>query len=160
MSFFMISLNGLRVGRESRAREPWGQLTIVPEWNARLRRRIPRATGPTPRPQSGHRPRLVLVPVSWRRLLNLEQELDVGLVLLELLQEELDRLLLVERAEHPAKRPGDLERVRREQDFLAARPGGVDVDGREDPLVGEVPAELELHVAGALELLEDDLVGL
>jgi hypothetical protein len=34
----------------------------------------------------------------------------------------------------------------------------VDVDGREDPAVRQLTVELELHVAGALELLEDHLV--
>ena len=37
-------------------------------------------------------------------------------------------------------------------------PVGVDVDGREDALVGQLAVEADLHVAGALELLEDDLV--
>ena len=36
--------------------------------------------------------------------------------------------------------------------------GGVDVDGRVDPPLGEAPVEPELHVPGALELLEDHLV--
>ena len=44
---------------------------------------------------------------------------------------------------------------------LVARAGGDGVDGREDAAgVGQVAVELELHVAGALELLKDDLVHL
>ena len=46
------------------------------------------------------------------------------------------------------------------QDLLLAGAGDVDVDGREDPLVREASVELELHVARALELLEDHLVHL
>ena len=39
-------------------------------------------------------------------------------------------------------------------------PEATGIDGREDAAVGEVAVELELHVARALELLEDDLVHL
>src|SRR5262249_35341192 len=39
-----------------------------------------------------------------------------------------------------------------------ARTGRVDIDGRPHTLVGDLPVELELGVAGALELLEDDRV--
>src|SRR6185312_13725043 len=45
-----------------------------------------------------------------------------------------------------------------EQDLFLTGTGRVDVHRGEDALVGELPVELELHVAGALELLEDHLV--
>ncbi len=47
-----------------------------------------------------------------------------------------------------------------EQQLLVAGRGGVDVDGRVQPALGQLAVEPELHVAGALELLEDHLVGL
>src|SRR5690606_31387038 len=46
------------------------------------------------------------------------------------------------------------------EELLLAGAGRLHVHRGEDPLVRERPAELELHVAGALELLEDDLVHL
>ena len=46
------------------------------------------------------------------------------------------------------------------EQVVAAGAAGDDVDGREDALVGEGAVELQLHVAGALELLEDDFVHL
>ncbi len=45
-----------------------------------------------------------------------------------------------------------------EQELLLAGAGAVDVDRREDALVHQPAVEVDLHVAGALELLEDHLV--
>src|SRR5690606_33102167 len=59
-----------------------------------------------------------------------------------------------------AQAPGDLDLFGREQLLFAARTRGVDVDRGEDALVGEAAREPQLHVAGALELLEDHLVHL
>ena len=56
--------------------------------------------------------------------------------------------------------PDLLQHVRLDQQFLAARAGAVDVDGRIDALFGDAPAQVHFHVAGALELLVDDLVHL
>src|SRR3954467_10291471 len=89
-------------------------------------------------------------------LLHLEQEVVVALRLLHPVEEQLEGLLDVQRVKDPAQTPDDLQLVRRQQDLLLAGAGGIDVDGREDPLVRELAVELELHVAGALELLEDD----
>ena len=47
-----------------------------------------------------------------------------------------------------------------DEEVVAARAGGCEVDGGVDALVGELAVELQLHVAGALELLEDDVVHL
>ena len=54
--------------------------------------------------------------------------------------------------------PDDLELVGSHEELLLARARGVDVDAGEDALVSELAIELELHVAGALELFEDHLV--
>ena len=45
-----------------------------------------------------------------------------------------------------------------EELFFLARPALGDVQGGPDAKVGEVPVERQLHVAGALELLEDHLI--
>src|SRR3546814_3585464 len=51
-----------------------------------------------------------------------------------------------------------LELGAEEQELLVPSRRGVDVDGRVDPALGEAAIEAQLHVAGALELLEDHLV--
>src|SRR5690606_35559039 len=138
-----------------------GRRTIVPD--------RPGAPGTLPGPPGTRAVRrgsdrashvLVVGETAGRRLLDVEQELDVGLRLLELAEQQLDRLLLVERAHDATELVDDLQLVVRHEDLLAARAGRVDVHGREDALVGEVPGQAELHVPRALELLEDDLVHL
>src|SRR6266545_973599 len=122
------------------------------------------AAGPAPRPAvPGPTPELAgprsgsVVRVDGR-LLDLHEELGVALGLLHLVEEQLDRLLLLQRVQDAAELPDDGELLGTHQDLLLTGTGGVHVHGREDPLVGELPVELELHVARALELLEDDLV--
>src|SRR5699024_10815936 len=55
--------------------------------------------------------------------------------------------------------PDDVELLARHEDLVLTGAGRIHVHRREDPLVGQGPVELELHVPGALELLEDHLVG-
>src|SRR5699024_3424798 len=74
--------------------------------------------------------------------------------------QQLDRLLLVQRAQQPAQLPDDLQLVRLHQDLLAAGAGGVHVHRGEHPLVRQLAGQPQLHVPGALELLEDHLVHL
>ena len=45
-----------------------------------------------------------------------------------------------------------------DQELFLARPRLLDVDRRPEPALGQLAVEDELHVAGALELLEDQLV--
>ncbi len=45
-----------------------------------------------------------------------------------------------------------------QQQLFLPGAGAVDVDGREDALLRQLPVQMNLHVAGALEFLEDDLV--
>src|SRR5690349_3839881 len=45
-----------------------------------------------------------------------------------------------------------------QKQFFAAGPTLEDIDGRVDALVADLAIEDELHVAGALELLEDELI--
>ena len=44
------------------------------------------------------------------------------------------------------------------QQLFLARAGAIDVDGREDALLGDPAIQVHLHVAGALEFLEDHVV--
>ena len=62
--------------------------------------------------------------------------------------------------QHPAQLPDLLELAPLEEQLLVAGRAGVDVDGRVEAALGEPAVEAQLHVAGALELLEDDLVHL
>src|SRR5690606_4224950 len=104
------------------------------------------------------RPGVLVVELDVRGLLDLEEELGVAPGLAEAVQEQLDTGLGVQGGKHSPELPHYLELVGTEEDLLLAGAGVVDVDGREDPTVRQLPVELELHVAGALELLEDHLV--
>src|ERR687897_552016 len=90
--------------------------------------------------------------------LELAQELGVRAGLFELLDQELYLLAGVEGVEDAADLPDPLGLGRLHEQFLLARRGVLDVDSRVDPAVSHLPVEPELHVARALELLEDDLV--
>src|SRR4051794_27832328 len=94
----------------------------------------------------------VLGAVVRRGLLHLQEELVVALRLPHAVEQQLERLLGLQGVEDPPEPPDDLELVRRQQELLLAGAGRVDVDRREDPLVCQLAVELELHVAGALEL--------
>src|SRR3989440_6441285 len=92
------------------------------------------------------------------RLGDLHQELDVRPGLLEPVEQEVQRLLGIQRVQHLAQLEHDRQLVGREQDLFLTGTGRVDVDRREHPLVGDLPVQLQLGVAGALELLEDHRV--
>src|SRR5207247_8646971 len=63
-----------------------------------------------------------------------------------------------ERVGQGAEDPGALEDPLREQQLLLAGRALVDVEAGEDPLLHQLAIEVDLAVAGALELLEDHLV--
>src|SRR6187401_3446760 len=86
------------------------------------------------------------------------QELGVRLRLCQTIEEDLDALVGPDRRQHPAHRPDHLQRALLEEQLLAPGAGPLDVDRREDPLLRELSVEDELRVAGALELLVDDVV--
>src|SRR5699024_9705344 len=94
------------------------------------------------------------------RLLDLHEELDVRARLLELGHEQFDGLLLFEAGQQPTQLPHHLRLFGGHEHLFATGARGVDVDGREDALVRELAAQAQLHIAGSLELLEDDLVHL
>src|SRR5205807_10665352 len=64
----------------------------------------------------------------------------------------------LEGVEDPTQLPNLLELDALEEQLLVAGGRPVDVDGWIDPTLGQLAVETQLHVAGALELLEDDLV--
>src|SRR6266536_3510416 len=90
--------------------------------------------------------------------LDLAEELDVGLGGAHLVDHQLERLGGIEGAEDAAELPGHDQFLVAEQQLLLAGRGGVDVQGGEDAALGQLAVQPHLHVPGALELLEDDLV--
>src|SRR5207248_5830881 len=90
-----------------------------------------------------------------RRLGDLGEELVVALGGLDLVHEQLEPRTTLEGVEHPTELPHLLELDALEQELLVAGGGAVDVDRRVDAALGQLAVEPQLHVAGALELLED-----
>src|SRR5918994_6789897 len=90
--------------------------------------------------------------------LQLAQELGIGACLLELGYEELQLRRGLKGVEDAAHLPYPLGLARFHKELFLARRGVLDVDGRVEPAVRQLPIEPELHVTRALELLEDDLV--
>ena len=86
------------------------------------------------------------------------EELVVRFGRADLVEQELHRLEVVHRVEEFAQHPDLLQDFGLDQQFLAAGAGAVDVDRREDPLLVHAPVEMDLHVAGALELFVDHVV--
>src|SRR2546430_17251841 len=92
------------------------------------------------------------------RLGDLGEELVVALGRADLVDEQLEALALLEGVQHPAQLPDLLELVAVEEQLLVTRARRLDVDRRVNPPLRQAPVEPELHVPGALELLEDHLV--
>src|SRR6185437_1924049 len=88
------------------------------------------------------------------------EEFAVRLGVLHLVEQELDRRQLIHGMQELAQDPhlGELTLVGNE--LLLAGPGTVDVDGREHALLGDAAVQVDLAVAGALELLVDHIVHL
>src|SRR5258708_1135937 len=88
------------------------------------------------------------------------EEFPVRLGVFHLVEQEFDGGELVHRVQQLAQNPhlGELTLVG-DQLFLA-RTGAVDVDRRENTLLGDPPVEMDVAVAGALELFIDHVVHL
>src|SRR5262249_47766569 len=86
------------------------------------------------------------------------QELAVARRAVELVAEEFHRFHGVELGQELAQDPNAVQRRRRDEELLLACARARDVERREDALVHQPAVEMDLHVPGALELLEDDLV--
>src|ERR1700743_3462899 len=81
------------------------------------------------------------------------EEIGVGLRVLHLVQQELDRSQFIHRMQKLAQDPhlGQLRRLGDE--FFLARAGSVDVDRREYPFFRNAPITMDFRIAGALEFL-------
>src|ERR1043165_7371693 len=88
------------------------------------------------------------------------EEVLVGLGILHLVEEELHRIDGAHLHQDPPEHPhlGELAGI--DQQLLLAGARLADVERGEDALVGDLAVEHDLRIAGALELLEDDLVHL
>src|SRR5699024_437028 len=89
---------------------------------------------------------------------DLAQELGIVLGLLEFVQHELDSLLGIQSRKNTAQLPYDHELVLGHQQLFAPRARGIDINGREDPLIGQLATQPQFHIARALELLEDHFI--
>src|SRR5690606_18879048 len=93
---------------------------------------------------------VAVVGAAGHRLVDLHEELDVALGLLQLAQHEFETLLAFESGQQATQFPHDGEFVLRHEQFLAPRAGRLDVDGREDALVGKLAPQTQFPVAGSL----------
>src|SRR5689334_11508455 len=110
-------------------------------------------------PKGGFRPANPRILPDGRSLtLHRVEEVAVGLRVLHLVEEELDRGELVHRVQELAQDPDLRELVLARDELLAARARPVDVDGREDALLRDAAVEMDFRVAGALELFVDHVV--
>src|ERR1035437_6042484 len=95
---------------------------------------------------------------AWLHLIHVGEELGVVADLFQAADEQLHGFDRGERVEHLAENPDARQILFGYEQLFLAGSGALDVDGREDALVDELAVQDDLHVAGSLELLEDDLV--
>src|SRR5690348_8603578 len=88
------------------------------------------------------------------------EEVLVRLGVLHLVEQELHRVDRAHLHQDPAQHPHLGERALLDQQLFLAGARLADVERGEDALVGDLAVEHDFAVAGALELLEDDLVHL
>ncbi len=105
-----------------------------------------------------HPSSFILHPSSFLGKVHAHQELGVALGAIHAIGQQFHRLDRVHVAEHLVKDINPLQFVLGPQQFFLAGAGGAHVDGRPDALVDQLTVEVELHVAGALELLENHVV--
>src|SRR6185437_13787171 len=86
------------------------------------------------------------------------EEIGVALGLEQAVAEQLHGLGDRERVQHLAQHPDAVEVVLGDEQLFLAGARALDVNGGEDALVHQLAVEDDLHVAGAFELFEDDLV--
>src|SRR5262245_44546994 len=86
------------------------------------------------------------------------EELGVGARQAQPVEERFHGLGGLATGEGPAQELDALELVLAEQQLLASRARAHHVERGEHAAIGELALEVELHVAGPLELFEDDLV--
>src|SRR5262245_32906407 len=94
----------------------------------------------------------------WTSLAHRVEEVLVPLGAPDLVVEELHGLDGVELRQQLPQDPDPVQHLARHQQLLLPGPRARDVHGREHAPVHQAPVEVDLHVPGAFELLEDDLV--
>src|ERR1700687_4381505 len=100
-------------------------------------------------------------PVQFFRYLqaaHVGEEVAVDAGLAQLVDEQLHGLDGRERIEDAAQHPDALQVFLALEQLFLTGTGALNVNGGEDALVAELAVEDDFHVAGALELLEDDVV--
>src|SRR5262249_47788661 len=86
------------------------------------------------------------------------QKFGVGFGFGQTAEQELHRFDRRKRAQYLAQNPDAAEFIGRKEQFVLARAGALDVDGRKDALVGKAAVQVDFHVAGTLELFKNDVV--
>src|SRR5580698_8079016 len=92
------------------------------------------------------------------QLVHVGQEFGVVADFFEAADEQFHCLNRRERIENAAKNEDALQVFFGNEQLFLSRSAALNVDGREDALVDELAVENDFHVAGALELFEDDFV--
>src|SRR3984893_5626785 len=96
--------------------------------------------------------------LSSRRSRHRVKKFHVGLGLGQAAQQKFHRFDRGERAEYLAQNPDAAQLVGWKEQFVFTCAGALDIDSRENALVGEAAVQVDFHVAGALELFKDDVV--
>src|SRR4051812_35151469 len=86
------------------------------------------------------------------------QEVAIRLGLAELVDQQLHRFYRREWVQDFPQHPDALQVFPGNEQLFLTGAGALDIDGREDTLVDQFAVENDFHVAGALELFEDDFV--
>src|SRR5690606_25313236 len=90
--------------------------------------------------------------------LDVLQELHVGLGLGQPVDDQFGGFGSVHVVGELADGPDEAQFFLAEEQLLPAGAGALDVDGGEDAALGQAPVQVQLHVAGALEFLVNDVV--
>src|SRR5690606_6384432 len=90
--------------------------------------------------------------------LHRREELGVCLGLAEAFEDNFHLFDGRQWVEHPTHDPDPVEVFFADKQFLLAGSGPLQVDGREQTLIGESAVEVDLTVTSSLELLEDNIV--
>src|SRR5579863_2412478 len=96
--------------------------------------------------------------LSKSELVHILQELGIIADLFEAGNEQFHGFDGRQGVQHAAQHEDALQVFPGNEQFFLSRAGALDVDGREDALIDQLAVEDDLHVAGSLELFEDDFV--
>ncbi len=89
---------------------------------------------------------------------HLQQELSVVPSLPQPVHQQFHGLDRRQRIEHLTQHPNPLQIFLGNQQLFLTRTGPLNVDRREHPLIHQLAIQDDFHVAGTLELFEDDFV--